>query len=192
MSLRLRISLVITLVIVAFTIALAHVIVHDMRSSIREEIESATRVAVQLIETVVAGVYREPGPAVRNEQLLEFLRRVGRVRANEIQFYDEQGVLLYQSPPSLYRAGRSAPEWFTRVVRPNVEPSRLALPGGAIVVTPDPSRSILEAWDDLQDFVWMAVGFLVLINVVVFWLLDRALQPLPKILEGLSEMARGR
>jgi len=192
MSLRLRISLVITLVIVAFTIALAHVIVHDMRSSIREEIESATRVAVQLIETVVAGVYREPGPAVRNEQLLEFLRRVGRVRANEIQFYDEQGVLLYQSPPSLYRAGRSAPEWFTRVVRPNVEPSRLALPGGAIVVMPDPSRSILEAWDDLQDFVWMAVGFLVLINVVVFWLLDRALQPLPKILEGLSEMARGR
>jgi len=192
MSLRARINLVITLLIVVFTIAAAQIIVHDLRSSVREEIESATRIAVQLIETVVAGVYREPGPAERNQALLEFLRRVGRVRANDIRVYDDKGALLYQSPPSSYQTGHWAPGWFTRLVDPHIEASRLELPGGAIVVTPDPSRSILEAWQDLKGFAWLALGLLVLTNVVVFWFLQRWLRPLPQILEGLAEMARGR
>jgi len=192
MSLRLRINLVITLVTVAFTVAIAHVIVNDMRNSVREEIESTSRVAVQLIETVVAGVYLEPGPTTRTDALLVFLRRVGRVRANEVRFYDGAGALLYESPPPTYRAGRRAPEWFARLVQPDVAAARLALPGGAIVVTPDPSRSIIEAWDDLQGFALLAAAFLVLVNVAVFWLLDRALKPLPKILDGFAELTRGR
>ncbi len=192
MSLRLRMNLVLTLVIVAFTIAIAGVIVNDTRSSVREEMESATRVAVQLIETVVRGVYLEAGPAERNQALLAFLRSVGRVRANEIRFYDQGGTLLYQSPPSTYRAGHAAPEWFARLVGPELQASRLDLPGGAIVVTPDASRSILEAWDELTGFAWLALAFLVVTNLVVFWLVDRSLKPLPKILEGLADMARGR
>ncbi len=192
MSLRLRITLVITLAIVAFTIATATIIVRDMRSSIREEIESATRVAVQLIDTVVVGVYLEPGPAERNDELLGFLRRVGRVRANEIRFYDAGGALLYESPPSPYRAGASAPQWFARLLDPGIAPSRLELVGGAIVVTPDASRSILEAWEDLTGLAWLALGFLVLTNVVVFTLLARSLRPLPRIVDGLADMARGR
>jgi len=192
MSLRVRINLVITLVTVAFTAAMVHVIVNDLRSSVREEIESTTRVAVQLIETVVAGVYLEPGPAQRTEALLALLRRVGRVRSNDIRFYDESGALLYQSPPATYRSGGWAPGWFGRLVRPEVAAARLKLPGGTIVVTPDASRSIFEAWDDLQRFALLALAFLVLVNVAVFWLLHRALRPLPQILDGLSELTRGR
>ena len=192
MSLRLRINLVITLVTVAFTIAMVHVIVNDLRNSVREEIESTTRVAVQLIETLVAGVYLEPGPGERTEALLVFLRRVGRVRANDIRFYDQSGVLLYESPPATYRAGARAPEWFTRLVRPDIAPARLALPGGSIVVSPDASRSIIEAWEDLQGFALLAAAFLVLVNGAVFWLLDRTLRPLPKILDALAELTRGR
>src|SRR2546425_1520975 len=192
MSLRVRINLVITLVTVAFTAAMVHVIVNDLRSSVREEIESTTRVAVQLIETAVAGVYLEPGPAQRTEALLALLRRVGRVRSNDIRFYDESGALLYQSPPATYRSGGWAPQWFGRLVRPEIAAARLKLPGGTIVVTPDASRSIFEAWDDLQRFALLALAFLVLVNVAVFWLLNRTLRPLPQILDGLSELTRGR
>jgi len=192
MSLRLRINLVLTLVIVAFTIAMAAIIMNDTRSSVREEIESTTRVAVQLIETVVAGVYLEAGPAERTEALLAFLRRVGRVRGNDVRFYDQRGALLYQSPASPYRAGHTVPNWFTRLVQPEIQASRLNLPGGVIVVTPDPSRSIVEAWEDLVGFAWLALAFLVLTNVAVFWLLDRSLRPLPKIRDGLAQMAQGR
>jgi len=192
MSLRVRINLVITLVTVAFTAAMVHIIVNDLKSSVREEIESTTRVAVQLVETAVAGVYLEPGPVERTEALLAMLRRVGRVRANDIRFYDESGALLYQSPSSTYRPGSGAPRWFSALVQPETAEARFKLPGGVIVVTPDASRSIIEAWDDLKSFGLLAAAFLVLVNVVVFWLLDRALRPLPQIVEGLSELTRGR
>jgi two-component system sensor histidine kinase UhpB len=192
MSLRLRINLVLTLVIGAFTIAMAGIIVNDTRNSVREEIESTTRVATQLIETVVAGVYLEAGPAERTEALLTFLRRVGRVRGNDVRFYDQRGALLYQSPPSAYRAGHTVPAWFTQMVQPEIQASRLDLPGGVIVVTPDPSRSIVEAWEDLLGFAWLALAFLVFTNAAVFWLLDRSLRPLPKIRDGLAQMAQGQ
>jgi two-component system, NarL family, sensor histidine kinase UhpB len=192
MTLRVRINLVITLVTAAFTVAMVHVIVNDVRSSVREEIESTTRVAVQLVEAVVGGVYLEPGPGERTETLLALLRRVGHVRANDIRFYDPGGTLLYQSPPSTYRSGKRAPEWFSALVHPEIPEARLTLPGGAIVVTPDASRSIIEAWDDLKGFALLALAFLVLVNAAVFWLLERALRPLPQILEGLGQLARGR
>jgi two-component system, NarL family, sensor histidine kinase UhpB len=192
MSLRLRINLVITLVTVAFTLAMVYEMVNDLRSSVREEIESTTRVAVQLVETVVAGVYLEPGPAQRTDALLGLLGRVGRVRGNDIRFYGPAGTLLYQSPPPTYQSGKRVPEWFSVLIRPQVGEARFKLPGGEIVVTPDASRSIVEAWDDLQSFALLVLAFLVLVNAAVFWLLNRALRPLPKILDGLAELTRGR
>jgi PAS domain S-box-containing protein len=192
MSLRLRINLVITLVMAAFASAMVYLIVNDLRSSVREETEATTRVAVQLIETLVAGVYLEPGSAQRTEALIVFLRRAGRVRANTVQLYDQNGALLYQSPPASYRAGSRTPEWFSRLMRPDVPAARLALPGGAIMVVPDPTPSIVEAWEQLQNFALLALGFLVVVNGMVFWLLARALKPLPTILEGLAELTRNR
>src|SRR3954469_14322350 len=192
MSLRLRINLVITLVTVAFTLAMAYEMVNDLRSSVREEIESTTRVAVQLVETVVAGAYLEPGPTQRIDALLALLRRVGRVRGNDIRFYDAAAGLLYESPAPTYQSGKRVPEWFNTLVHPEVAEARFNLPGGSIVVTPDASRSIVEAWDDLKNFTLLALAFLVLVNAAVFWLLNRALKPLPRILEGLAELTRGR
>src|SRR5581483_3256817 len=98
MSLRFRLNLAITLMIVIFTIATGKIIVDDMRRSIREEIEAGTRVTVQLLETVIASAGAQNHLDGRNEALLSFLRHVGRVRANEIRYYDSNDVLLYVSP----------------------------------------------------------------------------------------------
>lgn len=191
MSLRFRINVVITFVIIVFAFATAQITLQDMRRSIREEIEAGTRVTVQLMETVIANAHA-PGQSASNAVLLAFLRHVGRVRANEIRFYDSEDELLYESPPSIYKQGRWAPDWFTRLVRPQIGEFRLNLPSGTIVVTPDPSRSILDAWDDLKNFGWLVLGFFVLMNLIVFWVLGRFLRPLTSILGGLSEMERGR
>ncbi|HWQ40170.1 MAG TPA: PAS domain S-box protein [Burkholderiales bacterium] len=191
MSLRFRINLVITLVMIAFTVGAGHVVLQDMRRSIREEMEAGTRVTVQLMETVIAGVHRETAES-RNQALLAFLRHVGRVRANEIRLYDEHDRLIYESPPPIYKAGRWAPDWFARLVGPKLDEFRLNLPGGTVVITPDASRSILDAWDDTKNFLWIVLGFFVLLNALVFWLLGRSLRPLRSILGGLSEMERGR
>jgi PAS domain S-box-containing protein len=92
----------------------------------------------------------------------------------------------------VYKQGRWAPEWFAALVRPPIGDFRLNLPSGTIVVTPDASRSILDAWDDFKEFGGLLLAFFILLNLLVFWLLGRAMRPLQSILDGLSEMERGR
>jgi two-component system, NarL family, sensor histidine kinase UhpB len=191
MSLRFRINAVITLLIVIFSMATANLLLEETRRSIREEIEAGTYVTRQLMETVIVNA-RWGNNSSYTEALLEFLQQVGRVRAHELRLYDEHELLLYISPPSVYKAGRYAPAWFSELVSPKVQEIRLNVPGGAVVIAPDPSRSILDAWDDIKDFTALLVGFLVLINVIVFWLLGRSLRPIGTVLQGLSEMEQGR
>lgn len=191
-SVRFRINLVITLVIVAFTIATGNLLIEETRRSIREEVEAGTRITAQLLETVIANTRPNIQDASHNQILLSFLQRVGRVRANEIRLYDGNDNLLYTSPPPVYKRGRWAPQWFTDLVKPQLSDFRLNLLNGSVVITPDPSRAVLDAWDDLKQFFWLLLGFFVLVNVVVFWLLGRSLRPVGKILGGLSLMEKGR
>src|ERR1700682_4332069 len=181
LSLRFRINLVITLVIVAFTIATGNLLVEETRRSIREEMEAGTRITAQLLETVITNTRPSAVDATHNQILLSFLQRVGRVRANEIRLYDGNDKLLYTSPPPVYKRGRWAPQWFTELVKPQLIEYRLNLLSGSVVITPDRSRSVLDAWDDIKQFFWLMLGFFVLVNVIVFWLLGRSLRPVEKI-----------
>lgn len=192
MGLRFRINLVITLVIALFTLATFKVLIDETRRSIREEIEAGTKVTVQLMETVIENTHVMARGGSYNQVLLAFLQNVGRVRANEIRMYDDQGRLIYESPPPVYKQGRWAPQWFAELVDPDMGSYHLNLYRGSVVITPDPSRSILDAWEDLKNFFWLVLGFLTLVNTLVFWLLGRSLRPVGKILDGLSEMEKGR
>jgi PAS domain S-box-containing protein len=193
MSLRVRINLIMTALIVLFTLVTGNIVVSDMRSSIREEMEAGGKVTQQLLSPVLSST-RLPagGQSHPNQVLLDFLQSLGRVRAHEISLYDSAGRVLYTSPPSAYKSGRSAPAWFTRLVTPDLPEVVLNTGEGRVVVTRDASRSILDAWDDLTRLIWLLVAFLVVVNVVVFFLVGRSLRPVKGILAGLSEMELGR
>jgi PAS domain S-box-containing protein len=192
MSLRLRINLLISALMIAFLVASGAVIVDDTRRSIREEIESGTKITVQLMTAVVYAGQFYPSASTQREFLLSFLNKLGRVRAHDIVLEDGLGNLVYQSPPSTYKAGRSAPDWFFRMVSPKVETVAIALPGATLTIVPDASRSVLDAWDDLKALLMVAAGFFLLLIVLLFWLVGRSLRPLQTVLGGLSEMAQGR
>ena len=192
MSLRFRITLITTVLIVLFSLVTAGIVLDDTRRQIREEMEAGTKITLQLLTTVLFSSQFVPPSEEPHGVLLAFLRSLGRVRANEIRLYQADGTLLYTSPPPLYKAGRSAPRWFAQLVSPQLPQVELAVKGGYIVVTPDASRSILDAWDDMKGLIWIAGGFLVIVNGVVFWLLGRALRPVKTILGGLSRMEQGR
>lgn len=191
MSLRVRINLLITVLTIGFLLVVMKVVIDDTRRSIREEMEGSNRVTLQLLSTIIRDariLEREQG---RADVLIRFLRELGRVRAHDIVLRDYDEHQLYASPPSVYKAGRSAPDWFVKLVRPEIPVINLPVAEGNITITVDSSRSVLDAWDDLKSLTSLVLAFLVAVNLLVFFLVGRSLRPVRLILDGLSRMERG-
>jgi two-component system, NarL family, sensor histidine kinase UhpB len=188
MKLRTRLNLVLTAISLAFIAVLVAREVRDTRSSIREEIEAAHRVAVQIVGNLVLTYAASSG----TEAVEIMLQRLGHVRANDITLRDSSGRLLYHSPPPFYKAGREPPAWFTRLLAPQPAEEVFTLGDGAeVLIKAQPSRAILDAWDDLARLLTVALVLLLVLGGVAFWLVDRALAPFPVIVQGLERLQRG-
>ena len=117
MSLRLQINLIVTALMLVFASVLVGLQIDNTRRSVYEEVMGANVVASQLLSRV-NWVYGAGGLV----GMTDYLTRVGRVRANEIALYGGQGELIYRSPPSTYKVGREAPQWYARLVSSPLTP----------------------------------------------------------------------
>ncbi len=188
MKLRTRLNLVVAGLTALFVAVLCVAEVRSTRDSVREEIEAANRVASQLLGRLAAIYSREGG----TDLTLQFLQQLGRVRANDIILKSVSGEVLYHSPPPTYKAGRTAPEWFARLLAPQTPRHIFPLPGGSqLLVEADTSRSIVDAWDDMVRLVVLSTIMLAAVNGLAFWLVGRALAPFPVIANGLERLQRG-
>jgi two-component system, NarL family, sensor histidine kinase UhpB len=186
MTLRLQINLIITVLTAVFASALIWLQIDNTRSAVREEVLGANVVATQLLSRM-SWVDGSGGL----EGALKYLSRVGRVRANEIVLYGPDGNLLYRSPPSTYKVGREAPQWYARLVTSPLAPKVIALPNGRITVQADASRATLDGWDDLRPLLWMVLAGFIVANALVFALMGRATRPLRLVVSGLRQMEAG-
>ena len=174
MSLRLRLNLLVATLNLGFLAALTGLLVDNHRNSIQEEIEAAHRVAVQMLGTAVQinAVFGSV-PVV----MISFLQSLGRVRANEIHLYSNDGALRYSSPPSTYKAGRRVPGWFESLMRPRVEATVISLQGARVEIVPDASRAELDAWDSMTAIFLLGLGFVVVLHGALLLFLRRLLRP---------------
>ncbi len=190
MSLRLRINLLITALMALFALAVGRMIIDDARSSIKEEIDAGTKVTVQMLSAVVFASQITGTP---RRFLLSFLEQLGHVRANHLRLRDMvTNSIIYESPPSTYKAGRDAPGWYAKLVVPPTTPINIDLPGARIEIVPDASRATLDAWDDLTHLLMLGGIFFVVVNVLVFWFVSRSMQPMEQVQHGLVEMEGGK
>ncbi len=188
MKLRTRLNLVLTGLTAVFIVVWTVDEIRATRSSIREEIEAANRVAAQMLGSLAQN-YAEGGgtPAV---QFL--LTQLGHVRSNDITLRGANGTVLYRSPAAAYKAGREAPQWFSRLLAPHPARQLFALPDGAqLAIDAQPSRAILDAWDELTRLMAIALMLLVAVSALAFWLVERALAPFPVIVQGLQRLQHG-
>jgi two-component system sensor histidine kinase UhpB len=186
MTLRLKINLIVGALTLLFTMALLGLEYRSMRAAVREEVDAANRVAEQFIRRTVMGDF--PGlPLLRM-----FFERVGRVRSNDIYLYDAEGREVYRSPPSPYKQGRDAPAWFTALVAPPPVVQSVDFPGGRLALHSNPSRAVIDAWDDFAVLASASLGMLVVVNGLVFWLVGRSVRPFPRIVSALGEIEAGR
>lgn len=186
MELRLQINLIMGVLLAAFASLLIYLQLDNTRQSVREEMEGASIVATQLLSRLQAGS--------RNsslEDIAQFLDAVGRVRANEIELRNAQDAVVYLSPPPVYKAGRDAPDWYAQIVSPTLRTHEIALAEGRLLLRSDPSRAILDGWDDFKPMLLTVLVGFALGNALVFVLVGRAMQPFRKVVQGLQAMESG-
>ena len=191
MSLRLRLNLLITALLLLFMIAVASMLLRGNKASIQEGVEAAARVTVQLLDTVVVSSIQNPEWGYTHDVMRRFLQHLGHVRGNKITLYSLNGGLMYQSPPSKYRANQNPPEWFYNMLDPHEKSVTRLIQYGKLVIEPNPSGAIREAWRKLQILLWIGLGFFVLLNVAVYWMLGHWLQPLKPMLKAINKMEHG-
>ena len=186
-SLRAKINLIFCGVSILVLAVLVVVQIYAARSSIREEITASNRVATQLLRRITI-VYATKGlPA-----LADFLDDTGRVRANELRLTDETGNLLYASPPPSYKFGRNAPQWYAGLVTPVIDAQLIRLPSGTLSITPNPSRSVLDAWDELKLIFLIEAAVLLAADILMLLIVGRWLAPLDRIHSALRDIETGQ
>lgn len=187
LSLHTRISLVLTGLAASLLLVLGGVWLHGAKQGIHEEVEAAARVSEQWLKAL-AGELQDAPP----ERLLAVVRPLGRIRANELQVIAADGGLLYTSPPPTYKAGRSVPAWFAALLRPTFAPRTLAVGELHLVLNPDASRSLIDAWDDLVAMAGWALALLGVLFVATRQALALALRPLGQVMQALDRTGSGR
>lgn len=191
MSLRFRLNLLIAALLLLFMLAVGYVILKGTKSSIQEGVEAATRVTVQLLDTVVVSSIQNPAWGYTHDVMRRFLDHLGHVRGNEIYLYDLSGNQLFKSPPSKYRANENPPQWFINLLDPQEKPVSRTIQFGTLLVEPNPAGAVREAWRKMRVLFWVGLGFFVLLNVVVYWMLGRWLRPLQPMLKAINQMGQG-
>ncbi len=187
MTLRLKINLIVGALTLLFTAAVIALQLSVLRDSVHEEVVAANRVASQMLNRTALRYAAQGTPT-----MLAFLQGMGRIRSNEIMLLDAQGQELYRSPPSPYKAGRDAPPWFEALMAPPPSVQAITLPDGKLEMRANASRAALDAWDYAGGLAGGAMMMLVAVNVLVFWLVGRAVRPLGQIVDALNQLQLGR
>jgi|APLak6261661892_1056031.scaffolds.fasta_scaffold06230_2 two-component system sensor histidine kinase UhpB len=191
MSLRFRLNLLITLLSLAFILVVGTILVNDTRVSIRERVEAASRVTVQLLDTVIVSSALNPEMGPTHIVLQSFLGSLGYVRSSHIELYDYAGREIYSSPESTFKSDVVPPEWFIKLVQPKVEIVERKIRYGTLVISSSSAGSIREAWSGFRQLIWVGLAFFLLINMMVYLLLSHSLRPINRILAAISSIERG-
>ena len=188
-TLHSRLSLMLTLLLALALLVVAALWMRETRNAIHEETEAAGRVASQLLVVLVAEARRDPaGGEVR---LMSALQDIGRIRAHVLEVSHTPGGLSYRSPEPTYKAGRSAPAWFAAKLSPELPVRHFGAGALQLSLLPDPSRSIVDAWDDLCSLSGWGLSILLLAWLGSHAALNRALRPLRIIDEAFARGADG-
>jgi len=187
LTLRLKINLIVGALTLLFLGAVLALQMRSMRESVHEEVVAANRVAAQLLNRTVWRYAAQGTPA-----MLNFLQGIGRIRSNDVTLYDAQGQELYRSPPSPYKAGRDAPEWFEALISPPPSVQSIDFPDGRLEVRANASRAAVDAWDYAVMLAGGALALLAGVNLLVFWVVGRTARPFGQIVQALDELQRGR
>lgn len=201
MNLKLRINLIIT-VLLFLTLIIGGGIytIKNARGNVQAEIASTAILALHMLDSEIlyySSVYGQVTPAGVGDSSIFQLNKLTDVRHLKIDFYDAYGRLRDSNQSN--GLAEPPPEWFIAMMdtvtgempitkRQVYSRGRLV---GELVVTPDPSYEIAEVWDEVQGILMFVGIFFIIVNVLIYYSVGRALRPIDNILAALTELELG-
>jgi two-component system sensor histidine kinase UhpB len=198
LSLKLRLILIINAVLLLILMLGGVLAIDTAKKNVRAEVASAEKLALYLFDI---GVLNNPKYySIESEFKPLNLQSLVHMRHLKIEFFNLEGKLVDSNASETHtKAIDQAPNWFVNFMGLISEPWQLQrLPveilgqaKGAIVITPDPSYEFGEIWNQFAGIFYLACAFFILTNILVAWIVFRALSPVEFILKALTELEAG-
>ena len=198
MSLKLRLILIINAVLLLILVLGGILAIDTAKKNVRAEVASSEKLALYLFDI---GVLKNPKYySIESEYKPLNLQSLVHMRHLKIEFYNLEGKLVDSNISETHtKAIDQAPIWFVNFMglfSDPWEPKRLPVEilgqsKGAIVITPDPSYEFGEIWNQFTGIFYLAGAFFILTNILVVWIVLKALNPVDFILKALTELERG-
>lgn len=201
MNLKLRINLIITvLLFLTLIIGGGFFTVKNARGNVQAEIASTAILALHMLDSEILYYSSTVGQAipagVGNGSIFK-LNKLTDVRHLKIDFFDAYGRLRdtnQSAPPE-----NVPPQWFLTMMdtvtnEMPITKRRVYGDGqivGELVITPDPSYEIAEVWEEIKGMLMFVGLFFIIVNILIYYFVGRALRPIDNILEALTELELG-
>ena len=161
------------------------------KQQIREGVESANRVSMQLLDTVITSSIQNPDWGNTDKVMSLFLMELGHVRSNTISLYNLQNRLIYRTPDSTYRMDENPPQWFVKLLAPPMETKSRLINYGRLVVQTNPTGAIKEAWAETSHLLMTVLLFFIALNIFLYLMLGKWLRPINPMLNAIEKMGKG-
>ena len=191
MTLRLRLNFLLTIIMLIFMLALFFATMATTKQQIREGVESANRVSMQLLDTVITSSIQNPDWGNTDKVMSLFLMELGHVRSNTISLYNLQNRLIYRTPDSTYRMDENPPQWFVKLLAPPMETKSRLINYGRLVVQTNPTGAIKEAWAETSHLLMTVLLFFIALNIILYLMLGKWLRPINPMLNAIEKMGKG-
>ena len=191
MTLRLRLNFLLTIIMLIFILALFFATMTTTKQQIREGVESANRVSMQLLDTVITSSIQNPDWGNTDKVMSLFLMELGHVRSNTISLYNLQNRLIYRTPDSTYRMDENPPQWFVKLLAPPMETKSRLINYGRLVVQTNPTGAIKEAWAETSHLLMTVLLFFIALNIILYLMLGKWLRPINPMLNAIEKMGKG-
>ncbi|NBS35355.1 MAG: sensor histidine kinase [Methylocystaceae bacterium] len=187
LSLKYRLSIVFGGVIIATVILFLILFSLHARGRIKIEAESAFGLAVNFVENALSRVARPIAPRKELEGLIQQAQTLRHVRV---------WIENDQQEVSFTNKIEAAPAWFSKLLAPEIKKAHIPLldyghAHESIEIEASARDEIAEIWDEIEWFALGALGALLLLLSVVYFLVGRTLAPLEMHVEALTRLDQG-
>ncbi len=193
LSLRARINLLLALVLtLGLAVNLARLVL-EAAPRVQAEDQSVTRLAREIVETIVSDLNEAPDSEARLGQIVRDLRQLRHVSIT----WQADGSAT-PAPDDVRDeddAARSVPAWFIALVHPGKTsvsvPVSIHGKNSALVITSFPNDEIAEIWDGVVTQLEVGSAVALALFLITMTVIGRALAPLNELSQAMTRIESG-